>query len=128
MDSSPSSTRAPAPVRAAGADRLRHLPEAAQAGFRAFSASGDVAALDPLIFAILEQYAPRKSAAPVATRPGSTLLMEDLGFDSLSIMEMVFFIEELLDVTIANEELVPIRTLADLRGFVRTKVAARGNP
>jgi len=106
-------------------DKIRHLPEAAQAAFRSFRASGRVGDLDPLIFAILEFYAPRKPAEPLAGHPGSTLLMEGLGFDSLAITEIVFFTEELFEITIANEEIIAVRSLDDLRSFIHTKVAAR---
>ena len=105
--------------------RVRHLPKAAQAAFREFRASGDVAVLDPLIFAILENYAPRKPQSPLSELPGGTLLVDELGFDSLSIIEVVFFTEELFEITIANEEILLVRSLDDLRAFIRAKVSSR---
>ena len=104
---------------------LRHLPPVAQAAFRHFTASGDVTALDPVILAILEDYIPRPPERPLAEMPGETRLIEDLGFDSLAITEVVFFTEDLLEIRIANEEIFQVRTLDDLRGFVRRKASAR---
>lgn len=104
---------------------LRHLPESARAAYREFRASGSVEALDPLILAILESFLPRKSARSLHDLPGNTRLLEDLGFDSLAITEIVFFMEDLFDVRIENLELIGVRTLDDLRGFIRKKVAAR---
>jgi acyl carrier protein len=109
-------------------EKIRHLPEVAQAAFREFSASGDVDGLDPLIFAILEYYAPRKPERPLAEHPGSALLMDDLGFDSLSITEIVFLTEELFEITITNQEILLVRSLDDLRTFIRAKVSARTAP
>jgi acyl carrier protein len=106
-------------------EKIRHLPEPARTAFQTFRANGDVAALDPLIFAILEHYAPRERTRPLAEYPGSALLVEDLGFDSLAITEVVFFTEELFEITIANEEILAVRSLDDLRAFIQTKVAAR---
>lgn len=94
---------------------------------RNFQSEKDAAALDALICAILQDYRPRKSGPSIADQPGSTRLIEDLGFDSLSITEVVFVTEDMLNITIANEELVRIRTLDDLRGFIRQKVAATAN-
>jgi len=107
------------------ADAIRHLPPEAQAAYRKFEASGDVAALDPVIAAILEDYIPRPPEKPLAEFPGDTRLVDDLGFDSLAITEVVFFTEDLFSIRIANEEIIQVRTLDDLRGFVRAKIAAR---
>jgi acyl carrier protein len=103
---------------------LRHLPAAAQAAFQRFQSSGDLAALDVVIFAILEDFVPRPPAGPLPELPGTTRLMDDLGFDSLAITESVFFIEDLFGINISNQEIILVRTLDDLRSFVRRKVAA----
>jgi len=125
MESS-SSNRAAQPVSPDEQEvALRHLPPVAQAAFQHFAASGEVSALDPVVLAILEDYIPQAPAQPLAELPGSTRLIEDLGFDSLAITEVVFFTEDLLKIRIANEEIMQVRTLDDLRGFVRRKASAR---
>lgn len=128
MESSASPASNPSSRPVAPEEKIRHLPEAAQAAFRAFRASGDVAVLDPLLFAILEHYVPRAPARPLAEHAGATLLMDDLGFDSLAITEVVFFTEDLFEITIANEEILLVRSLDDLRAFLRAKVSARAKP
>lgn len=105
--------------------KIRHLPAAAQAAYRLFEKNGDVTALDPVIHAILEDFIPKPPAQPFADLPGSTTLMDDLGFDSLAITEVVFFTEDLFSISIANEEIMQVRTLDDLRSFVRKKVSGR---
>ena len=110
----------PAPDQA---DRLKYLPPAARAAFERFQAAGDPALLDPVLFAILEDSFRAPAARPLAEMPGSTLLITDLGFDSLAITEVVFFAEDLFGITITNEEIVQVRSLDDLRGFIRRKVA-----
>lgn len=104
---------------------LRHLPEAAQAAFARFSAGGEPAALDPVLLAILEDFIPKAPARPLAELPGTARLIEDLGFDSLAITEVVFFTEDLFGIAITNEEIVRVRTLDDLRGFIHLKVTGQ---
>lgn len=128
METSSSPASPPPASPASPGDKIRHLPAAAQAAWRAYQESGDVAALDPLLFAILEAYAPRKPERPLAEHPGGTLLMDDLGFDSLAITEVVFFTEDLFEISIANEEILRVRSLDDLRVFIRAKVSARAAP
>lgn len=119
----PSLPRAAAPPdREAG---VRHLPPVARAAYARFQSSGDLAALDPVLHAILEDYIPRPSAVPLGELPGHTRLIDDLGFDSLAITEVVFFAEDLFGIGITNEEISQVRTLADLQGFIRGKVALR---
>ena len=48
----------------------------------------------------------------------STLLMEDLGIDSLTMMEVVILVEETLGVSFDNDELREIRTFGDMREFM----------
>jgi acyl carrier protein len=118
------SSSAPAPS-ADPEESIRHLSETARAGYREFRATGRIEALDPLILAILADFMPRKNARPLQDLPGETKLMEDLGFDSLAITEVVFFTEDLFGISIANEEIIQVRTLDDLRSFIRAKVAGR---
>ncbi len=104
---------------------IRHLPAAARAAYGRFQAGGDPAELDPVLLAILEDFIPRTPAVPLAERPGDSRMIDDLGFDSLAITEVVFFAEDLFGISISNEEIIQVRTLDDLRGFIRGKVAVR---
>ena len=104
-------------------ESIRHLPADARAAFERFQAGGDPADLDPVLFAILEDYIPHTTEVPLARLPGATRLIDDLGFDSLAITEVVFFTEDLFGITISNTEIIQVRTLDDLREFVRRKVA-----
>jgi len=54
--------------------------------------------------------------------PEDARLIEDLGFDSLALAEIVFFIEDLYKVSISNDDIRRIATVADLRAFVLEKV------
>jgi acyl carrier protein len=107
-------------------DRIKHLPAEARAAFQQFQAGGEPAVIDPMVLAILEDFAPKTPDTPLAQLPGGTRLIDDLGFDSLAITEVVFFTEDLFGINITNEEIIQVRTLDDLRGFIRAKLAARG--
>ena len=106
-------------------EQIRHLPADAREAFRRFQAEGKAADLDILIFAILEDFIPKKPVQTLAGLPGDTLLMDGLGFDSLAITEIVFFAEDLFGISIANEEIMKVRTIDDLRLFIQRKVAVK---
>ena len=48
-------------------------------------------------------------------------LVEDLAIDSLTMLEIVFMAEDVLQVSIDNEELRPFRTLGDIKRFLAWK-------
>lgn len=53
-------------------------------------------------------------------------MVEDLGIDSLTMMEIVILVEDVLQMQINNEELRNLRTVGDVKTFVDCKV--RGLP
>lgn len=127
MEPSPASSPSPVTVTATAnlEQNLRHLPVEARQDYLRFQDTGDLAALDRVVLAILSDFAPRSTSCPVAEMSGQSRLIEDLRFDSLAITEVVFFTEDLFGIRIANDEILQVRTLDDLRQFVRRKVAAR---
>lgn len=118
-------TASPAGTASDREERIKHLPAEARAAFQRFQAGGDAALLDPVIFAILLDFIPKTPAQSLTEFPGTTKLIEDLGFDSLAITEVVFFTEDLFEIKISNEEIIQVRTLDDLRSFIHRKVVRR---
>jgi acyl carrier protein len=92
--------------------------EAAEGFFRA----ADSGALDQLLDGVLLHHlAPKPDRPPFATVSPDARLVEDIGVDSLAMVEMVFLLEELLGAKFPDEELRRLQTLADLRAAVRAK-------
>jgi acyl carrier protein len=117
---SPASLRPAVSLPDAVETLLRHFPEDVRAAYLTLRATGDAAAADKLVLAIVADHMPRKEAE---LSDGAELL-RDLGFDSVAIAEMVFFIEDLLQVNVTNAEILRVRTVGELRAFVRLKLAA----
>jgi len=55
---------------------------------------------------------------------GDANILEDLGADSLDVVELVMAIEEAFEIEIADEEAESLRTLGDVERFVNERVAA----
>lgn len=66
------------------------------------------------------------AASPSSPDLAALRLVTDLGLDSLTLMEIVLLAEEILPVSINNEELRHLRTLGDVQTFIDCKL--RGLP
>ena len=113
--------RPPAPSREARTNRL--IAES-RAGFQRFKEGGDPADLDGVVMAMLRDHAPRRNSPASGEIHGSLRIYQDLGLDSLAVTEMVFFVEDLFEIRITNQEIAEVRTVDDLRQFIRRKVAS----
>jgi acyl carrier protein len=51
-------------------------------------------------------------------------ILEDLGADSLDVVELVMAIEEAFDIEIPDEDAEAMRTLGDVEKYVKNHVAA----
>ncbi len=102
------------------AEKLRRHPAEVLADYWAFRNSGDLTALHRLTVAVLLDFSPQRGQS-AATWTDESRLIEDIGFDSLAVAEMVFFFEDLFAISISNEEIMQVRTLGQLREFVGKK-------
>lgn len=108
-------------------DPLARFPAEVRHAFARFR-GGDAGALDPILNAIVRDFMPcRERASDGPLSPGAALA-EDLGFDSLAIAEAVFFLEDLFQVRISNQEILQVRTVGDLHGFILQKLIATEAP
>jgi acyl carrier protein len=82
---------------------------------------GDINAIPKVVFGILERYQPATAAIKLADASDTTRLVEDIGLDSLTLLEIVMSIEEVLKIRIENDELRELRTLGQLNQFLRSK-------
>jgi 3-hydroxyacyl-[acyl-carrier-protein] dehydratase len=89
-----------------------------------FRQTGESAHLTDLITGVVERYVERDLRPKLLARDATLLLREDLGLDSLTMMEIVMLAEEILHISISNEELVHLRTVADVQRFFETKLRA----
>jgi len=103
----------------------RHFPDEVQQAYTRFLQTRVPADADVVVLAIMLDHRPDKKLSPAFVPADSMGLVADLGFDSVAITEMVFFLEDLFGVRITNDEILRVRTVGDLRAFVRQKLTAQ---
>ncbi|MCH2155204.1 MAG: phosphopantetheine-binding protein [Opitutales bacterium] len=108
-------------------DALRRCPEGTFEAALAFRQEGDVSQLETIVLGIIKRYLEPDMRSKIDAADDNTHLMEDLGIDSLTMMEIVILVEETLDVSFDNDELREIRTYGDLRTYMARKVGGESD-
>ena len=103
-------------------DALKRCPEGTFEAAVKFRETGDASLVEPIVIGIIKRYLEPEMRPKIDEATDNTLLMEDLGIDSLTMMEVVILVEETLGVSFDNDELREIRSYGDMRDFMTSKV------
>jgi acyl carrier protein len=123
--SHPDSFAKPALISEAVTTLMRHFPAEVQEAYARFRAGNAPSDADVVILAVIQDHVPDKKTRVSGPAVDELQLIRDLGFDSVAIAELVFFFEDLFQVQISNDEIMRVRSVGDLRLFVREKIAAQ---
>lgn len=125
MDSPTASKRASNQLSEQAAEALAPFSTQVREAHGRYLAQRDMAAADEVVIAILRDHVPSRKVDQIPTKlTDESTLIGDLGIDSVSIADAVFVIEEVFDVSIPNKDLANLRTVGDLRHYLRDKLAA----
>lgn len=75
-----------------------------------------------IIMGIIERFVEPDVRPVIREGKDSIRLLEDLGIDSLLMVEIVILVEETLSIQIENEELRNLRTLGDIKSYLDAKI------
>lgn len=79
-----------------------------------------------VVIGIVERFVEPELRTKLKDADDDLRLIEDLGIDSLTMMEIVILVEEVLQLTINNDDLRNLRTVGDVKIFIDCKI--RGLP
>ena len=79
-----------------------------------------------IVLGIIERFVEPEFRSKIQEGNDEVRVVEDLGVDSLMMLEIVMLVEDTLDVSIENDELMELRTLGDVKTLIECKV--RGVP
>ena len=94
-----------------------------------YRASGRPDDLQAVVQGIVERFVDRDRRALLAApasdhQVGALRLREDLGLDSLAMMEVVMLAEEVLGISVGNDDLAHLQTLGEAQRLVTAAVEA----
>lgn len=92
--------------------------------FERYLQSKDPSYLDSVVIEILRYYHPDPANLHPESFSPEKHLSQDLGIDSVAMVEAVFLMEDLLEISIPNEDLNSIQTFGDLKAYLRSRLDA----
>ena len=107
---------------------LKRCPAGTFEAALAFRSEKDVSQIEKIVLGIIDRHLEPEQREILAKSDDSLRMYEDLGMDSLTMLEIVMMIEQTLKVSIDNEELRDLRTLGDVKAYLDAKAKGEKPP
>ena len=109
-------------------DLLKRCPAGTYEAALAFRENKDVSKIETIVLGIIDRHLEPEQRDILAKSDDTLRMYEDLGMDSLTMLEIVMLIEQTLKVSIDNEELRDLRTLGDVKAYLNAKAKGEKPP
>jgi 3-hydroxyacyl-[acyl-carrier-protein] dehydratase len=93
-----------------------------------FRKTGNPEHLPAVVIGVIERFVEPDLRMKLKDADDDLRLIEDLGIDSLTMMEIVILVEDVLQMSINNDELRNLRTVGDVKTFIDCKVRGLSLP
>jgi 3-hydroxyacyl-[acyl-carrier-protein] dehydratase len=93
-----------------------------------FRQQGDHTVLPLIVNGIIERYLPPESSEKFNHSNPATRLAEDIGIDSLTMLEIVLLMEDAFGFKVEDSELREIKTMGDINAYISAKVSGAPVP
>jgi acyl carrier protein len=100
---------------------LKRCPAGTYEAALKFRKSKDAAQIETIVMGIIDRHLEPDQREILANSDDSLRMYEDLGMDSLTMLEVVMLVEQTLLVSIDNEELRDLRTVGDVKAYLNAK-------
>lgn len=87
-----------------------------------FRKTGNPEHVPAVVIGVIERFVEPDLKPKLKDADDDIRVIEDLGIDSLTMMEIVILVEDVLQVSINNDELRNLRTVGDVKTFVDCKI------
>jgi len=107
-------------------EALKRCPKGTLEAAIRYRESGDPDEIPVIVTGIIERFLEPENKPLLHSKDDHVRLFEDLGIDSLTMMEIVILVEETLKFSFDNSELRELRTLEDVKSYIDSE--AKGEP
>jgi 3-hydroxyacyl-[acyl-carrier-protein] dehydratase len=100
---------------------LKRCPAGTYEAALKFRKNKDAAQIEIIVMGIIDRHLEPDQREILAKSDDTLRMYEDLGMDSLTMLEVVMLVEQTLQVSIDNEELRDLRTVGDVKSYLNAK-------
>lgn len=93
-----------------------------------FRKTGNAEHVPAVVIGVIERFVEPDLRTKLKDADDDLRLIEDLGIDSLTMMEIVILVEDVLHMSINNDELRNLRTVGDVKTFIDCKIRGLALP
>jgi acyl carrier protein len=104
-------------------EALKRCSAPTRAAACAYRRTRDAGQLPLIVHGLIEHYVERNIRIRLGQDADDIRLVEDLAIDSLTMLEIVYLAEEVLQVSIDNEDLRAFRTVGEVKRYMVSKLA-----
>ena len=94
----------------------------------AFRQDKDISQIETIVMGVIDRHLEPDQREILSKSDDSLRMYEDLGMDSLTMLEIVMLVEQTLQVSIDNEELRDLRTVGDIKSYLSAKAKGEKPP
>ena len=109
-------------------DLLKRCPLGTYEAALAFRKNKDIDQVEVIVMGIIDRHLEPEQREILADSDDTLRMYEDLGMDSLTMLEVVMLVEQTLEVSIDNEELRDLRTIGDVKSYLNAKAKGEEPP
>ena len=107
---------------------LKRCPDGTYEAALDFRSNRNVSQIETIVMGIIDRHLEPEQREILSNSDDSLRMYEDLGMDSLTMLEVVMLVEQTLEVSIDNEELRDLRTLGDVKAYLNAKATGKEPP
>lgn len=105
-------------------EELRRAPEGTREALEAFKSSGDLSQLERFAYGIIARNIDDSYHEVLQQAGDSTRMVDDLGIDSLSMLDIIMTFEDALNIQLIDNEVIGLETLGDMKSELVRKIEA----
>jgi len=89
-----------------------------------YRSTKDAGLVPAIVTGIIERFLEPEARTLLKEKGDDVRIFDDLGVDSLTMLEIVMLVEDIIQITMDNDDLKDLRTINDIRSYISRKLPA----